>query len=203
MEAVILRRISDGKIKNADQARKSVAGNLFQQLVAYALAQNILCGNITAEIKVALTGKKNPLLSRYATIQVGGDVQKPDSDVLVYAAGREDTPILNFSCKTSCRERAGQPYKWKLLSDLATCRCAHKEENPLCPITRYKLRYEQARPVRICFVTADFYHELANPQIAAMFHFFDHAYIAKAQSPVAAVQTFDRVVEDINRCYAE
>lgn len=203
VEAVIQRRIADDIINDADQTRKSVAGNLFQQLVAYALAQNILCGNITAEVTVALTGKKNPLLAQYAAIQVGDDVQKPDSDVLVYAAGREDTPILNFSCKTSCRERAGQTYKWKLLSDLATCRCTHKEDNPLCPITQYELRYEQTRPVRMCFVTADFYQELANPQIAAMFHFFDHAYIAKPQSPVATVQTFDQVVEDINRCYAE
>lgn len=57
---------------------------------------------------MALTGKKNPLLSRYATIQVGGDVQKPDSDVLVYAAGREDTPILNFPARppaASARDR--------------------------------------------------------------------------------------------------
>ena len=133
-------------------------------------------------------------------IAVGEDKQKPDSDVLIYSESN-NTPIINFSCKTSCRERAGQTYKWKLLSDLACCNCEHKYNNENCPITKYGLHYEPKRKIFMYFITADFYNELSNPQIAAMFNFFDNSYVAKSYTSSEKIKTLEHVIDDINTIY--
>lgn len=138
---------------------------MFQQFAAYTLAQNILVENINKDVIVSLSSS---VLDEYAVIDVGEDKQKPDSDVLVYSESN-DIPIINFSCKTSCREKAGQAYKWKLLSDLACCNCDHKHNNENCPVTKYSLYYEPKRKKFMYFITADFYNELSNAQIVAMF----------------------------------
>ncbi len=192
---VIYSRLERGELHDTTQATKSVAGNLFQQLFAYSLAKNIIVGNISKNVVVSLSPK---ILDEYAIIKVGDDLQKPDSDVLVYSEDDTATPIINFSCKTSCRERAGQTYKWKLLSDLATCSCIHKNGNNDCPITKYNLQYDFRRKIYMCFVTADFYNELRNPQVEAMFNFFDNAYVAKISSDSNKVKPLLDVVEDIN-----
>ncbi len=199
VEKVINHRIEINEIKNADQARKSVAGNVFQQFVAYTLAQNILIGNINNKLTVTTSAK---VLDKYAVIQVGDDEQKPDSDVLVYLDSDNTTPIVNLSCKTSCRERAGQTYKWKLLSDLASCKCKHQDNNVNCPVTKYRLKYNPQRKIYTCFITTDFYDELKNPQIAAMFNFFDNSYIAKVTSPNSKIKTLEHIVDDINSYFS-
>lgn len=199
VEQVIANRMRAGQIKNADQARKTAAGNVFQQMLAYAIAQNILIGNITKP--VAVTMSVQHLIEQYATIQVDEDTLKPDSDVIVYSLEEGNRPIMNFSCKTSCRERAGQTYKWKLMCDLATCSCDHKEGNPNCPATKYHITYTPNCQILTCFVTTDFYNELGNPQISAMFNFFDYSYIAKTTSPSESVRILETVVEDINQIF--
>lgn len=199
VERLIDDRLDSGVISNADQARKSAAGNIFQQMFAYSIAKNILCGNITAHIIV--TTSVSDIIDKYASITVDNDIQKPDSDVIVYSE-EESSPILNFSCKTSCRERAGQTYKWKLLCDLATCKCEHKAGNNSCPATKYNLAYTPKRNIQMCFVTADFYDELKHPQISAMFNFFDNAYVAKTSAPAnTTIKTLDCVIDDINAVY--
>lgn len=200
VEAFIQSRVRSGEITNADQARKSAAGNIFQQFFAYTLAKNIVHGNITAPV-VVTTSVKN-IIDEYAAIQVDNDIQTPDSDVIVYSLLDENSPILNFSCKTSCRERAGQTYKWKLLCDLATCHCDHMEGNMNCPATRYRLQYVPTRPIKMCFVTADFYNELNNPQISGLFHFFDYSYVAKHQSPDERIQPLHTIIHDLNEAFA-
>lgn len=197
IEDVINSRIENGEISDASQARKSVAGNLFQQFVAYTLAQNILVQNINKDVIVSLSSN---VLDEYAVIDVGEDKQKPDSDVLVYSESN-NSPIINFSCKTSCRERAGQTYKWKLLSDLACCNCEHKHNNENCPVTKYSLHYEPKRKILMYFITADFYNELSNPQIVAMFNFFDNSYVAKPHSSSEKIKTLEYIIDDINTIY--
>jgi len=197
VEQVIISRVNAGEIEDADQARKTAAGNVFQQMLAYAIAQNIIVGNITKPVVVTMSVKN--LIEQYAAIQVDEDILKPDSDVIVYSLEAGNSPIMNFSCKTSCRERAGQTYKWKLMCDLATCDCDHKDGNPNCPATKYNISYTPNRPILTCFVTTDFYNELGNPQISAMFNFFDYSYIAKIASPSTSVQILETVVDDINR----
>lgn len=72
IEDVINIRIENGEISDASQARKSVAGNLFQQFVAYTLAQNILVQNINKDVIVSLSSN---VLDEYAVIDVGEDKQ--------------------------------------------------------------------------------------------------------------------------------
>ena len=199
VEAIIQSRVDSGEISNADQARKSTAGNIFQQMIAYTFAKNIVLGNITGNLTVTMSTAN--ILDEYATIKVGEDSQKPDSDVLIYDEDDTASPIMNFSCKTSCRERAGQTYKWKLLSDLASCDCEHKEGNDKCPVNIYQLDYSLRRKIKVCFVTADFYDEISQPQIAAMFNFFDYSYIAKPTSSITTIKPLETVIDDINSCY--
>ena len=108
---------------------------------------------------------------------------------------------MNISCKTSCRERAGQTYKWKLLCDLATCNCIYKNGNPNCPSTRYNLNYTPTKPIKMCFVTADFYNELIQPQISGMFSFFDCSYVAKPVSPNNNVLPLHNIIQYINTIF--
>lgn len=140
-------------------------------MVAYVLAKNVLEGFIRVPVTVVQNGEeKNRLSDRYAAIHVGGEVQKPDSDVLVYCPSQGKSPILIFPVKPPA-ESAGQTYKWKILSALAASPCIYRDGNPDCPATKYQLSYEWERPVLTCFVTADLYGEIAQPQISGMFVF--------------------------------
>ena len=197
IDAHINNKIQNGEISNADQARKSVAGNLFQQSIAYLLAKNVILGNITKPIIVTTSVKS--LLDQYAQINVNGDVQTPDSDIIIYSE-TTNSPILNISCKTSFRERAGQTYKWKLLFDLATCTCPHKPTQANCPATVYNLTYTPSKPVKVGFITADFYNEINNPQIVGMFSFFDYAYITKTIGNTGII-SLSNILNDINNLF--
>lgn len=200
VETRIQDRVNSGQISNADQARKSVAGNVFQQMFAYSLAINVLNGNIVSPIIV--TTSTSGIVDEYAEIMVGDDRLKPDSDVIVYSSDESgSSPILVFSCKTSCRERAGQTYKWKLMCDIATCSCEHKSYTPSCPANIYNIAYRPRKTIKTCFVTTDFYNELSNPQISAMFNFFDYSYIGKTTSPNEKIHPLDTIVDDINTIF--
>lgn len=200
---IIDERILKGEIRDAAQARKSVAGNNFQRLVAYSLARNVVIGNITGKIFVATTSK-DKILEKYATIHVGydGDIQKPDSDILLYS-DNEKEPLINFSCKTSLRERAGQTYKWKLLMDIANCKCEHSKNIKSCPVNLYNIKYENTRKVFMCFVTSDLYDEVNQPQTTGMFNFFDKAFITKSKEEFKnpSISTFSTVVDYLNSIY--
>lgn len=206
VEDIIQERIDSGIIRDASQARKSVAGGNFQRLVAYGIIRNILVGNITREFVVNVGYKKHPLLDRYASISVGNseDRQKPDSDVLIYQYQVEAvSPIINFSCKTSLRERAGQTYKWKLLVDLATCTCPYISMSENCPKNIYNLQYDNSRRVIMNFVTADLYNEVNQPQINGIINFFDNAYITKPNGEFNNnnIRCFSNIINDLNEIY--
>lgn len=205
VEDIIQGRIASGEIKDASQARKSVAGNNFQRLIAYSVIRNILVGNIPKDVIVNVGHtSKHPILEEYATITVGDsdDSQKPDSDVLIY---KDDStsPIINFSCKTSLRERAGQTYKWKLLVDIANSTCPHIAESESCPKNVYKLQYNNSKKVVMNFVTADLYGEVNQPQISGMFNFFDNSYVTKPDYVVKSndICSFEHFIDNINNLY--
>ena len=170
VEEFIQQRVNSGLISDASQARKSAAGNIFQQFVAYTMAKNVVLGNIEKEVIVTTSTKK--ILDDYAVI-----------------------------CKTSCRERAGQTFKWKLLCDIATCNCDHKSTTASCPANRYHLEYHPQRQICMCFVTSDFYDEIGQPQIAAMFNFFDRSYVAKPGVDEGSINSFENVIDYINSLY--
>ena len=91
--------------------------------------------------------------------------------------------------------------KSQLLSDLACCNCEHKHNNENCPVTKYSLHYEPKRKIFMYFITADFYNELSNPQIVAMFNFFDNSYVAKPHSSSEKIKTLEYIIDDINTIY--
>ena len=196
VEAVIQKRVAKGKIEDPDQARKSAAGNVFQQMVAYCMAENIINGNLSPRLVVKMNGFKD-IIDQYASIRIGDEVQQPDTDVLVYDPDNEKSPIVIFSCKTSLRERAGQTYKWKLMCDLATCKCEHMKDNPECTTVKYGLEYKPTRPVKMCIITADFYDEISNPQIHGIFNFFDYSYITKGIED-DSISPLGKLIDDLN-----
>jgi type II restriction enzyme len=121
VEKLIQARIRDGIISSADQARKTIAGNGFQGLVAYYLIKLQEKNLLNPNLAITLKPKKHPLIEKYAIIKVGDDVQKPDIDLLIYHYLKpEKYPVIIYSIKTSLRERAGQTYRWKLLMDIVS-----------------------------------------------------------------------------------
>jgi hypothetical protein len=67
------------------KASKTVAGNAFQGLVAYALVRHQQAGILSQDIEITLKPKRHRIINEYATIKVGNDVQKPDIDLLIYS----------------------------------------------------------------------------------------------------------------------
>jgi len=170
-------KIIRARKKDIKQTRVSVAGNNFQALVAYALHQNILLGNLPP-LHAILKPKQTPIADQYTSIKVAGETQKPDMDILIYS-DKPKTPIVISSCKTSLRERAGQTYKWKLLLDLATTDPEHLKKSPECPINKYKIEYNNERKIYVILITADFYNEINQPQQRGMISFFDETFVTK------------------------
>lgn len=187
VEKLIEERKRKGKIKNPDQARKTIAGNNFQGLVLYSLIKNVELLNLPDNL-ILLKTKNHELVKKHATIKVSGELQKPDLDLIVFSTSPEK-PIVIFSCKTSLRERAGQTYRWKLLIDIA--------KN--CPTLKkkYLIEYPSEREVKVGLITADFYDELQNPQQRGMITFFDFAYATKPSS----TRPFSLVIDDLSSLF--
>ena len=173
--------------------------DILESSVAYALVRNVMLGNLLP-MYVALKPKRHPIVEKYATIQVADEIQKPDIDLLVYGQNPK-SPIVIYSCKTSLRERAGQTYRWKLLLDLASCTCPYIERSQECPIHRYEISYEKLRPVKVGFITADFYREINNPQQQGMWGFFDYVYLAARDQVSGRVKYLSSIIDDLNTLY--
>jgi type II restriction enzyme len=196
VEKIIQWREADGYIKSIDQARKSVAGNGFQGLIAYSLIALQKTNILNSGLVITLKPRSHPLITRYATIRVGDEIQKPDIDILVYIYTKpEKYPILIYSAKASLRERAGQTYRWKLLMDIAT------SENCRSIREKYDLTYEAKGDFRVGLITANFYDEIMKPQQQGMLKFFDFAYITKSGYWEKPVSNFSQIIEDLNTLY--
>ncbi len=173
VERLLEARQEAGEIKSKDQARKSIVGNAFANLLIYTFLRNKECGNIPPYIFINNRVSEVEGFQNLAVIQVGDEIQKPDVDVVIYTVkddGSVDKSII-LSLKTSLRERAGQTYKWKLLLEIATT------DNPVRD--KYDVKYELSTPPLVCFATVNFYEEIDQPQHRGMFKFFDGAFIAK------------------------
>ena len=173
VDLLLETRRDEGKIKDIDQARKSVAGNLFSNLIIYIFLQNKIYGNINPDIFITSKLSEVPALKELTTIQVEDETQKPDMDLAVYSLNEDKSlkDCLILSLKTSLRERAGQTYKWKLLLEIACSDNSIKE--------KYGIKYDAPFIPKIGFVTVNFYNEINNPQHRGMFKFFDASFIGK------------------------
>ena len=197
VEMLIQDRIKNGIISNADQARKTIAGNGFQGLVVYSLIKlqdkNILNPNLA----ITLKPKKHPLIEKYATIKVGDYVQKPDIDLLIYHYQKpEKYPVIIYSIKTSLRERAGQTYRLKLLMDIVSSDDCKTVKN------KYGLTYKTMDNFKVGFITTNFYNEITNPQQKGMLKFFDFVYIFKSGDWEKPVYKFSKILDDLNNVYS-
>ncbi len=156
---IIQARIDKGTINDFDQASKTVAGNAFQGLVAYALVRHQQTDYLSKDIVITLKPKRHRIVNEYATIKVGDDVQKPDIDLLIYSKSKTlEKPVIMYSMKTSLRERVGQTYKWKLLMDIAAAIDCQSIK------TKYELSYQAQVNFKIGLITTNFYEEITNPQ---------------------------------------
>ena len=173
VERLLDKRQNNGQIKDKAQARKSIDGSAFSQLVKYIFLKLKSQGEIRSNIFITSNPAKQALISDMVTIGVGDETQKPDMDLAIYSV--TETNQLNkcfiISLKTSLRERAGQTYKWKLLLEIAT------SDNPIKE--KYNITYKSTSMPLVGFVTVNFYNEINNPQHRGMFQFFDRAFIGK------------------------
>ena len=173
VEELLDIRIASGEIKDKSQARKSIVGNAFSNLIVYIFIQNKLLGNISERIYI--TAKKSTIsgFEDISTINVGDETQKPDMDLVIYSLkeNSELNKCIILSLKTSLRERAGQTYRWKLLMEIAMSDCEIRD--------KYEISYNPPLIPLVCFVTVNFYNEINNPQHRGMFKFFDRAFIGR------------------------
>jgi len=166
-------RKAKGEIKDEKQALKSIAGNSFSLALVYIFLKNKEFGNIREDVFITSHKSKVPSFKEVSIINVDGETQKPDCDLIIYSINEEKSlkKCIILSLKTSLRERAGQTYKWKLLMEIANL------DNPIKE--RYNIVYNSPVIPLICFATINFYDEINQPQQRGMFKFFDKSFIAK------------------------
>ena len=173
IDDLLEKRKERGEIKDVSQARRSIAGAAFSNLVEYLFycckEKNLIRENIFITTKP----KSDELIADMVTINVGNETQKPDMDIAIYSLHKDGSLNKCFiiSLKTSLRERAGQTYKWKLLLEIATTENTIKD--------KYEIIYNHKEMPLVGFATVNFYNEINNPQHRGMFQFFDKSFIAK------------------------
>jgi type II restriction enzyme len=173
VDEYLKERKEKGEIKDEKQALKSIAGNSFSQALVYIFLKNKEIGNIREDIFITSQISKVPSFKEVSIINVDGETQKPDCDLVIYSLNEDNTlkKCIILSLKTSLRERAGQTYKWKLLMEIAT------SDNPVKE--KYNIEYNPEILPLVAFATVNFYNEINNPQHRGMFKFFDKSFIAK------------------------
>lgn len=172
VEKMLDKRVIDNEITDKSQARKSIAGAAFSNILLYLFLkckeENKVRDNIFITNKT-----RDTIFEDMVTIHVDGETQKPDMDLIIYSLNEQGTlnKCMLISLKTSLRERAGQTYKWKLLLEIATGSGEIKK--------KYNIRYDSKKMPLVCFATVNFYDEINNPQHKGMFKFFDNSFIGK------------------------
>ncbi len=173
VDTLIEKRIDNKEIRDASQARKSIAGNAFSNLIIYTFLKNKAEGTIAQNIFISAKISQVPCSKELFYIKIGEESQKPDVDLVIYSLDSVGVlkKCLILSLKTSLRERATQTYKWKLLMEIAYSDSKLKE--------KYDIVYNPPILPLVCFATINFYNEIDRPQQRGMFKFFDCAFIGK------------------------
>lgn len=193
VENLIQARIQKGEIKDAAQARKSIAGSAFSNLIIWTFLQNKIKGNIKQDIFITSKISQIPQWQDLFLIKVGEETQKPDVDLVIYSLVSKNAikKCIILSLKTSLRERAGQTYKWKLLMEIANSESLIKE--------KYNISYNPPFLPLVCFATINFYNEINNPQHRGMFKFFDCAFIGKNIKTDHFIKPLSDIIKYVNR----
>jgi type II restriction enzyme len=174
VDRYLAHRKANGEIQDEKQAMKSIAGNSFLKTTIYIFLKNKELKNINANIFITNSTVSVPSFDKISVIEVDGETQKPDCDLIIYSLNNDNTlkKCMILSLKTSLRERAGQTYKWKLLMEIATSEDCNIKE-------KYNISYNTTTMPLVCFATVNFYDEINDPQHRGMFKFFDKSFIAK------------------------
>lgn len=195
IEKRLLERQSKGEIKNVDQARKSLAGNIFQVVVALALIHMQDGGLIPRHVAFTLSPKNHQRTRDSATVHVGEEALQPDMDLLAFSEKPGNETLYIFSMKTSLRERAGQTQRWKLMHEIATAK------NSASIKMKYQLRYEGESDFKMALITTNFYDEINAPQHRGAFAFLDGIYITKPGHFEPPVSNFSCLADDLRKVY--
>lgn len=173
VEKLLKERVNRNEIKDISQARKSIAGSAFSNLIVWVFLKNKESGNVDKDIFITNKISQIPHFKELFYIKVGEETQKLDVDLVIYRLDSKQNlaSCLILSLKTSLRERASQTYKWKLLMEIANTESSIKE--------KYNISYNPPIQPLVCFATVNFYNEINNPQHRGMFKFFDCAFIGK------------------------
>lgn len=192
VENLIQERIKRGEIRDASQARKSVAGNAFSNLLVWVFLKNKEEGHIGQNIFITTKTSDVPQWKDLFFIKVGDETQKPDVDLVIYSLNSSNDlqKCLILSLKTSLRERAGQTYKWKLLMEIANTESVIKD--------KYDISYNPPVLPLVCFATVNFYDEINTPQHKGMFKFFDCAFIGKDMPTADFIKPLSHLIDYVN-----
>ena len=85
VENLIQARVQNGVIKDASQARKSIAGQAFSNLIIWTFLNNKEQGYIKQNIYITSKISQLPKWQELFLIQVGEETQKPDVDLVIYS----------------------------------------------------------------------------------------------------------------------
>ena len=187
------KRVKEGKIKNSEQAIKSIEGGAFSNLIIWVFLKNKENNYIKENIFITSNIRRIKEQQKLFLIKVGEETQKPDVDLVIYSLNSNNdlNKCLILSLKTSLRERAGQTYKWKLLMEIA------KEESKLKD--KYDISYNPPVLPLVCFATVNFYNEINNPQNRGVFKFFDCAFIGKNIETKDFIKPLSYIIEYVNK----
>jgi type II restriction enzyme len=172
VDILLEKRKENGEIKDISQARKSIVGAAFSNSIIYLF---LLCkqNNLVNE-NIFITNKtKDKIFVDMVTINVDGETQKPDMDLIIYSTKEDNTlrKCMIVCLQASPRSKIEKTYKWKLLMEIASS-CNEVKQ-------KYNISYDQKEMPLICFATVNFYDEINNPQHRGMFKFFDSSFIGK------------------------
>lgn len=84
VESILQHRKSEGKIRDIKQSMKSIAGHSFSNVIVYIFLQNKIVGNIKSEVFITSRKSQVKKFDDIATIRVGGETQKPDTDLIIF-----------------------------------------------------------------------------------------------------------------------
>lgn len=173
VEKLLIKRERLGEIKSKDQARKSIAGAVFSNIIIFIFLKNKETGNISKDIFITSKPKSLKGFEKISTIYVDSETQKPDCDLVIYSLkeNKELKKCIILSLKTSLCRQNMETYLWRIFKEIASSDNEIKK--------KYNIRYNPDEFPLVAFATVNFYNEINNPQHRGMFKFFDKSFIAK------------------------
>jgi type II restriction enzyme len=91
VDVYLSERKDKGEIRDEKQALKSIAGNSFSMALIYIFLKNKELDNIRKDIFITSRVSTVPSFKEVSVINVDGETQKPDCDLVVYSLEEDGT----------------------------------------------------------------------------------------------------------------